>query len=93
MIILIHVLIALSSLILASVALFRPSLKKLSISYGLIIATVASGSLLLITSPSHILKTCLEGLLYLTVVSIITIATHVRLRNLANEHVSNEDES
>jgi len=79
MFILIHVVIAFTSIIIASVALFQPSIKKLIVSYGFILATGATGTVLLITIPSQILHTCIAGLAYLTVVSIITIAAHVRL--------------
>ena len=40
MIILIHVTIAFTSLIIASFAFFRPTIKKLIVSYGFILATV-----------------------------------------------------
>jgi hypothetical protein len=81
MIILIHVIIALTSIIIASVAFFNPTLKKLIVSYGFILGTVATGTYLLISVPSHILQSCMTGLGYLTIVSIATIATHVRLHN------------
>ena len=80
MFILIHVAIAFTSIIVASIALFSPSLRKLIVSYGFILATGTTGTVLLVTIPSQILHTCITGLTYLTVVSIITIAAHVRLR-------------
>ena len=80
MIILIHVIIAFTSIILASFAFFKPTMKKLFVSYGFILATVATGTYLLVTVPSHILQSCLSGLTYLTIVTIATIAAHVRLR-------------
>ncbi len=87
MIILIHVIIALTSIIVASVGLFRPSIKKFAVSYGFILATVASGTVLLVVNPSNILHTCLSGLGYLTIVSLVTIASHVRMRRLATERI------
>lgn len=86
MLILIHVIIAITSIIIATVGFISPSLKKLVLSYGFILATVVSGTILLITVPSHILQSCLSGLSYLTIASIATIATHVRLRRLATEN-------
>ncbi|HEY8885902.1 MAG TPA: hypothetical protein VIM31_00150 [Candidatus Microsaccharimonas sp.] len=87
MIILIHVIIALTSLVIASFAFFNPTLKKLIVSYGFILGTVASGTYLLVTVPSHILQSCLSGLTYLTIVTIMTIFAHVRLhkRQLATQ--------
>lgn len=79
MIILIHVIIALTSIVIASFTFFNPTLKKLIVSYGFILGTVASGTYLLITVPSHILQSCLTGLTYLTIVSVATVAAHVRL--------------
>ena len=79
MIILIHVIIAFTSLIIASFAFLQPTVKKLIISYGFILATVGTGTYLLVTIPSHILQSCLSGLTYLTIVSIATIAAHIRL--------------
>lgn len=87
MLILIHVIIAFTSIIIATIGFAAPSLRKLAISYGFILATVASGTVLLVTTPSHIIESCLSGLGYLTIVSIATIATHVRLRRLATRNV------
>lgn len=84
---LIHIVIALSSVAIASVTFFKPSIKKLYASYGFIIATVASGTLLIISTSGSILRGCLTGLLYVTVISIVTIATHVRVRKLAKEEI------
>jgi len=83
MIILLHVCIALASIVFATIGVIRPSIKKVGINYGLMLATIASGTYLIISSSSNILKSCLVGLLYLTVVSVLTIATHVRLRRFA----------
>lgn len=79
MIILIHIIVALTSIVVASIALFNPSIKKLMVSYGFILGTIASGTYLLISTPSHILESCLTGLSYLVIVSVATIAAHVRL--------------
>lgn len=79
MVILIHVVIALTSIVIASFAFFSPTIKKLIVSYGFIIGTIASGTYLLVSSPSHILESCVTGLSYLTIVSVATVAAHVRL--------------
>lgn len=81
--VLIHVIIAILSIGVASFVFFKPTIKRLAVSYGFVVATVATGTYLLILTPSNILHTCLSGLFYLTVVSIVTIATHVRIRKAA----------
>ncbi len=85
MIILLHVIIALSSMGVAAFVFFKPSIKRLAVSYGFIVATVASGTFLILSASGSILKSCLVGLFYLTAVSIVTIASHVRIRKLASE--------
>jgi hypothetical protein len=86
-IVLIHVIIAVTSMAFSSFTFLKPAIQRLFVSYGLIIGTVASGTFLLITTPSNILKSCLMGLFYLTVISIVTIATHVKIRRLASEEI------
>ncbi len=86
-IVLTHVIIALASIALSSFTFFKPTMKRLYASYGFIIATVASGTYLLISTPSHMLESCMMGLSYLTVVSIATIATHIRIRRLAKQEI------
>lgn len=90
MIILLHVIIALASIGIASFTFFKPTIKRLSVSYGFIVATVASGTFLIISMSSDILRSCLTGLFYLTVVSIVTIATHLRVRRTAAIHSTDQ---
>ncbi len=91
MIVLIHVLIALASIGVASFTFFKPSIQRLLVSYGFIVATVGSGTFLIISMSSDILRSCLTGLFYLTVVSIVTIATHIRVRRGVEAHISTEE--
>ena len=86
-VVLIHVIIALSSVAVASFTFFKPTIKRLAASYGFIVATVASGTFLILSSTGSILRSCITGLFYVTVVSIITIATHVRVRKQAQQEI------
>ena len=70
MVILLHVLIALASLILTGITFLFPSKAKLFLSYTLVALTLVSGTYLVLTKPAHILQTCLEGLIYLAVVTV-----------------------
>lgn len=83
MIILTHIIIALASIALATGALVAPTRKKLATSYGFIAATIASGMVLLMVSPSSSLHACVTGTVYLAAVSVVTIATHRRIRQVA----------
>ncbi|HEY8992311.1 MAG TPA: hypothetical protein VIM37_00490 [Candidatus Microsaccharimonas sp.] len=91
MIILIHVIIAFTSIIVASFSFFKPTMRKLFVNYGFILATVGTGAYLLVSFPSHILQSCLTGITYLTIVSAATIASHVRLHNRQLAAVKQED--
>jgi hypothetical protein len=69
MILLIHILAALTSLLVCGTAYLRPSRRLLNASYGLVGLTLASGTYMAVHGPAHILSVCLSGLLYLGAVS------------------------
>jgi hypothetical protein len=79
MLILLHILIALSSLIFSGYVFFSPSKRKLNVSYGLVALTLASGTYLVIATNSAILAACTSGLLYLSCVLTATVAAHRKL--------------
>ena len=85
MLIALHVIIALASIVFAAYAMFSPSKAKLNISYTFIGATFISGTYLIITMPAHMIQACLEGLLYLGVVSIATVLAHKKLATESRE--------
>jgi len=77
MVLLLHILIALSSIAAATVAFFYPSKNKLTISYALVAATIASGTYLVVINPAHLAQACTTGLIYLGAVSVaIASARH-----------------
>jgi hypothetical protein len=77
MFLLIHIIIALSSLAVAGYAYLRPTHTKLHITYAIVAATLITGTILLIQSPGHMTSTCLTGLVYLGFVMIpIAAARH-----------------
>lgn len=74
---------ALLSLVLGSIALFRPTQSKLRASYVLIGTTFASGSYLVYASHSPLLQACMSGITYLAVVSGMTYIARYRLARLS----------
>lgn len=86
MFIFLHVIIALSSILYSGFILLSPSKKKLNISYCLISATFATGTYLIMSMPAHMIQACLEGLLYLGVVSLATIFAHKKLARVQTEN-------
>lgn len=79
MIVLIHVLIALTSIGFSTYLFFSPSRSKLRVSYGLITATLASGTYLVWSTHAPLLQACTTGLIYLGVVSIGVATAHYKL--------------
>lgn len=80
MTIIIHVLIALTSIILASIACLQPTVAKLRRSYVFIALTFISGFYLVWTTSTPIDRISLSGIAYLSVVTAITVLTHQRLK-------------
>lgn len=60
----IHIIIALSSLGFSIYLLSSPSSNKIKVSYGLIASTIASGTYLAVLDSSQILRVCATGLLF-----------------------------
>ncbi len=71
MALIIHIIIAVSSIIFAGVLLARPSKTKFSVNYGLVAATIASGTYLIVTTGTHMLSACASGLTYLGIVTVL----------------------
>jgi len=79
MVILIHVVIALSSLALTTGLLFKPAQAGFRLAYGLIALTLVSGTYLIFSTGVNILHACTTGLIYLAVVSSSLVAARHRL--------------
>ncbi len=79
MVLILHILIALSSIIVSGLAYARPSAARLNASYGLVAATLATGTFLVVSAPSHLASACVSGLVYLATVSAAIIAARAKL--------------
>lgn len=79
MLLIIHILIALSSLLVAGLAYFRPSAGRLHASYALVFLTVATGTVLTVSLPAHLMQSCVTGLMYLSVVFVAIFAARLKL--------------
>lgn len=90
MITLIHVLIALSSIGIATITLFQPSKKIFTASYTGIVATLVSGIYLVVVSPSQMVHACVSGVIYLSIVTLVTIAARVKFAKLIHQPVEAE---
>lgn len=77
--VILHILLALSSLALASYNFYKPSNGKMDTSYGLAIATLLSGVALILINNASVLRTCLTGIAFFGIVSILNELARHRL--------------
>ncbi len=73
MILLAHIVIAMTSFLFATLLLFSPSEFKFKANYLLLGATLASGTYLVADRGTHIMESCLMGLAYTGAVSFALI--------------------
>ncbi len=85
MILPLHIVIALSSVIVAAYTLYAPSKNALSTSYTLVILTIVSGTFLVASTPSHMMQACMSGLVYVGVVFALIATARHRLVRIAVE--------
>lgn len=81
MLILIHVVIALSSLIYTGYLYFRPSKAGLSVSYSLIGATLTSGTYLIVSTHANLTSTCITGIIYLSIALVALLLARRKLQS------------
>ncbi len=67
MILITHIIIALSSILSTTVLAFAPSRTRMYVSYILIGLTLATGTYLVVSMHSPLLSSCMTGLAYLAV--------------------------
>lgn len=82
MVVILHILIAVSSIILATAVFLKPNRSLLQASYGFIAATLVSGVCLVWVAPTKMLHVCVSGLLYTVVVTVITVMARARFAQL-----------
>jgi len=79
MLLLVHIIIALCSVLQATYMLVRPARGGMRIAYGLITATLASGTALVWQLHVPLMQPCLSGLAYLAAVSSLLLGANYRL--------------
>jgi len=82
MLVLLHVVIAFSSMVYTGYTYFRPAKTRLRISEGLVALTLASGTYLVVSTHSPMLQACLMGLIYLAATLAAIIAAYKKVEEL-----------
>lgn len=83
-----HVILAAFSIISATCALVSPGKSKILVTIGSSACTLLSGVLLIIYTPTTLLRSCLSGILFLLFVAGMTYAAQRRLLKSATKPVS-----
>ncbi|HTJ73052.1 MAG TPA: hypothetical protein VL481_00485 [Verrucomicrobiae bacterium] len=78
MALIIHIIIALTSIGFTTLLFIVPSKTKFNVNYALIALTLASGTYLVVSTNAPMLKSCMSGLLYISVVTLGTIAARYK---------------
>ena len=78
MILLSHIIIAMTSIVAATLLFFSPSDFKFKANYLLLGATLTSGAYLVISSGTHLVESCILGLVYLGAVSFALVSARIR---------------
>lgn len=76
--ILLHVIIAISTVGLAGISLLKPTKLNLNLSYLFTAMTFATGTYLVIISPANLVTTCISGLVFLSVVGAVLYTARQR---------------
>jgi RsiW-degrading membrane proteinase PrsW (M82 family) len=87
MMVMLHVLIALSSIAFTTYAYFRPSTPKLQVGYGFVGLTLATGVYLVWSAPAHMIEACTMGVFYLGIVTLGIVATRSKLAAQAEDRL------
>lgn len=82
MLLLIHIIIALTSLAVATFTIVRPSQSRRNASIALIGATLTSGSLLIVQGAPFV-NVCRSGIIYFVVVIALTQVATRRIRSIS----------
>lgn len=83
LLLLFHIVVALATLAVVTTAYFKPSTNSLKVNYLSASLTFVSGTILTILNPSHLVQACLTGIVYFTIVTVVTLLARRKLVALA----------
>lgn len=87
MILLAHIIIAMVSVLFATLLFFSPTDFKFKVNYLLLAATLASGTYLVLDRGTHLVESCLTGLAYIGVISFALVSAR---RKFARQRITTE---
>lgn len=84
MLLILHILVALTSVAAATYAFVGPSKTKLNASYTLVALTITSGTYLVFSAGTSLRHACASGLAYLAAVTVVLISARRKLIHAVN---------
>ncbi len=85
MLILLHVIIAITSVLHTTYLYFYPSKAKLYTAYAFVSLTLVSGTYLVLVTRTHILQACVSGLVYIGIISLGIVSARNKLTLATNK--------
>jgi hypothetical protein len=79
MILIAHIVIAIMSIGIATLAVILPSTLSLRTAYVFAGLTLGSGIYLVVSAPAHMVQACISGVIYLSIVTLAIMAARSRL--------------
>jgi len=83
MILLVHILIALTSVGLATYAALRPTKRLVRSGYISVVATLISGIMLVVATPSSLTHACVSGFIFTSITLTLVSVSSYRLRSFS----------
>ncbi|HSX43264.1 MAG TPA: hypothetical protein VLF59_04210 [Candidatus Saccharimonadales bacterium] len=83
MILMLHIIAALASLIIATITAAAPTRVRLRSVYGLSTLTLASGTYIVVSTGAPVVSSCLSGLLFLGAIAATVAVSRHRLAKAA----------
>jgi len=78
-ILILHIVVALAGIVSSTAGLARPNPKLQTLTWSLIAATVSTGTVLTVQYPSHLVESCVMGLIYVGVTVSAALITRGKL--------------
>lgn len=82
MVLIIHIIAALSSVGLTGINYIWPSKVRMKVDYGLVALTLVTAVYLIWTNPKDLISSCISGVTYFTIVLIGILATQRKMARI-----------
>ncbi len=82
MILVVHIIAAVSSMGVATLAFLVPTRTKINSSYILAVFTLLSGTYLVVSTHANVIRACIMGIIYFSIVSVLILVAQKKLATI-----------